>query len=296
MTTTTEIPQWFKDQFATNWEHLAQQKDSRLKDYATMRSFKGKRKGFNQLGTTTWRPLTSRNAKTTPQDTDKAKRWLNHQAFDWVVWEDEFDQDMLAEIAAPRSAEIESAVFAWNRLIDTNMALAALGTSYSGETGVTPETLPAGQQVAVNYVESGSAANSGLTLGKLRKANSLFGLAEVDENEPRVMAVTQLQLDDLLKTVEVTNNQYNAVQALVDGVVDKFMGFTFKRVNSLPVASGVRSCVAWVKSGIWYNMGERKTHIDVLPQQNHTMQVRLVGDFAATRSEEAKVVQIFCAE
>lgn len=296
MATSLEIPSWFKKQFDTNWQHLAQQRESRLREYATERNFAGKRKAFNQVGSTSWREVTSRHGDTNPTETDKYKRWLNKKLYDWVTWEDEFDQELLAEIAAPKSAEVESAAFSWNRLIDSKMANAALGNAYEGEDGTTAIALPASQSIAVDYVESGLAANSGLTIGKLRKANSLFGLAEVDESEPRVMAVTQLQLDDLLKMTEVNSADYNNVKALVDGKVDTFMGFKFKRVNDLPVSSSIRSCVAWVKSGVWYGLGERKTHMDLLPSKNHTMQIRLVQHFDAVRSEENKVVKILCAE
>lgn len=296
MATALEIPAWFKDQFDTNWQHLAQQKESRLREYAIQRNFSGKRKGFNQLGSTTWRQVTTRNGNTEPGDTDKYKRWLGKKLYDWVSWEDEFDQELLAEIAAPQSAEVEAAAFSWNRKVDDVFAAAAIGTAYEGEDGTTAIALPSSQQIAVNYVESGSPANSGLTIGKLRKANSLFGHAEVDDNEPRVMAVTQRQLDDLLKTTEVTSADYNTVRALVDGKVDTFMGFKFKRVNSLPLSGSTRSCAAWVKSGLWYCMGERKTHMDILAHKNHTMQIRLVQYMDAVRGEENKCVEILCSE
>lgn len=295
-TNNLEIPAWFKDQFDTSWQHVVQQRESRLKEYAVSRPFAGKRKAFNQLGEAEWREVTTRNGKTEPTDTNKYKRWLGKKLYDWVIWEDEFDQELLAEIAAPNSAQVEAAGFKWNRLIDYQMALAALGTAYEGETGTDAVTLPAGQQIAVNYVESGAAANSGLTLGKLRKANSIFGVNEADEDEPRVMVVTQNQLDDLLRITEVNSIDHNSVKALVDGKVDTFMGFKFKRVGSLPKSGSTRSCVAWVKSGLWYGMGERKTSMSVRNDLNDTMQVRLVQHFAAVRSEEKKVVEIACLE
>lgn len=296
MATALEIPSWFKDQFDTSWQHLVQQRESRLREYGILRPFSGKRKGFNQLGTTSWRKITGRNQETTPTDVDKYKRWLNKVGYDWVAWEDEFDQELLAEIAAPQSAEVEAAGMSWNREVDLLFASKAIGTAYEGADGTTAIALPASQQIAVNYVESGAAANSGLTIGKLRKANSIFGLADVDDSEPRVMAVTQNQLDDLLRTTEVTSADYNSVKALVDGKVDTFMGFKFKRVNGLAKSGSVRSCAAWVKSGIWYDMGERRTHMDLLPTRNHTMQIRLVQHMDAVRSEESKCVEILCQE
>ena len=48
------------------------------------------------------------------------------------------------------------------------------GTAYTGKTGSTTVTFPMASTIAVDYVESGSPANSNLTIAKLRRARYLL--------------------------------------------------------------------------------------------------------------------------
>ena len=160
----------------------------------------------------------------------------------------------------------------------------------------TSTALPASQKVAVNYVESGTAANSGLTIAKLRRAKFILDSNEVDEEEERIIVVSAKQLQDLLRTTEVTSADYNTVRALVDGAVNTFMGFKFRRTQLLPVATNVRSCYAYVKSGIVLAERGLKTHMDVRTDLSHSLQIRSVASLGATRMEEKKVVEIACDE
>ena len=166
----------------------------------------------------------------------------------------------------------------------------------TGTTGLTSVPLSAGQKVAVNFVESGTAANSGLTIGKLRRAKFILDSNEVDEEEERIIVVSARQLQDLLRTVEATSADYNTVRALVDGNVNTFMGFKFRRTQLLGLTSTVRSCYAYVKSGIVLAERGLKTYMDVRTDLSHSLQIRSVASLGAVRMEEKKVVEIACDE
>jgi hypothetical protein len=158
--------------------------------------------------------------------------------------------------------------------------------------------LPSSQKVAVNYVESGSPANSGLTIAKLRNAKYILDANEVDEEEERIIVVSAKQLQDLLRTTEITSADYNSVKALVDGALNTFMGFKFRKTQLLPLNSStdVRSAYVYVKSGVVLAERGLKTHMDVRTDLSHSLQIRSVASLGATRLEEKKVVEIACDE
>jgi len=229
----TSVPDHYTTQFDSNWKHLVQQKNSRLKEYVTIDSIEGKEKSYNQIDVTSMTQITDRSRDTRISDQAMAKRWIRPQQYDCAKLVDEFDEQLLGEVVLPTSPIIQSHAQAYARTCDTIIIGALGGTAYTGTTGTTATALPAGQKVAVNFVESGVAANSGLTIAKLRAAKFLFDSNEIDEEEERIMVVSAKQLQDLLRTIEVTSQDYNSVRALVDGALNTFMGFKFRRSQLL---------------------------------------------------------------
>jgi hypothetical protein len=292
----TNIPNHFTTQFDNNWKHLVQQKNSRLKEYCTLDSIEGKEKSYNQLDATSMTQITDRSRDTRISDQAMAKRWIRPLNYDCAKLVDEFDEQFLGEVVLPTSPIIQSHAAAYARTCDKIIIDALGGTAFTGTTGTTATVLPVGQKIAANYVESGAVANSGLTIAKLRAAKFLFDSNEVDEEEERIMVVSAKQLQDLLRTVEATSADYNTVRALVDGTLNTFMGFKFRRSQQLPLAVDIRSCFAYVKSGIILAERGLKTMMDVRPDLSHSLQIRSVASLAAVRMEEKKVVEIACDE
>lgn len=292
----TNIPNHFTTQFDSNWKHLVQQKNSKLKEYVTLDSIEGKEKSYNQLDVTSMTQITDRSRDTRISDQAMAKRWIRPLNYDAAKLVDEFDEQFLGEVVLPTSPIIQSHAAAYARTCDRIIIDALGGTAFTGTTGTTATVLPAGQKIAVGYVESGAVANSGLTIAKLRAAKFLFDSNEVDEEEERILVVSAKQLQDLLRTTEATSIDYNTVRALVDGNLDTFMGFKFRRSQQLPLVVDIRSCFAYVKSGVILAERGLKTMMDVRPDLSHSLQIRSVASLAAVRMEEKKVVEIACDE
>lgn len=292
----TNIPNHYTTQFDANWRHLVQQKNSRLREYVTLDSINGKEKSYNTIDTAVMALINDRSGNTRISSQDMAKRWIRPQQYDTAKLIDEWDEQLLGEVVLPTSPIVQSHGAAYARTCDSVIISALGGTAYTGTTGVTATALPAGQKVGVGYVETGAAANSGLTIAKLRRAKFILDSNEVDEEEERIIVVSAKQLQDLLRTTEVTSADYNTVRALVDGAVNTFMGFKFRRTQLLPVATNVRSCYAYVKSGIVLAERGLKTHMDVRTDLSHSLQIRSVASLGATRMEEKKVVEIACDE
>jgi hypothetical protein len=295
----TQLPEHYQTDFADNWEHLLQQKDSRLEGRCRKATVKGKERTFSQLGKSKMRLITTRNGQTIPSDTAMAKRWVRPKGYDEVTFIDEFDAVALGELPTPESEHVVSHASAAKRTMDEVIIAGLEGTAYIGEDGTTAVDLGSGQKVAVNYVQSGSAVNSGLTLAKLAKAKYILDKNEV-EAEDRYFVHSAKQLNDLLvNVVEVKSSDYNEVKALVDGKVTRFMGFDFVMTEllTLDTATDVRTCIAYHKMGVVLGIGqERSVKIDIRADRNHTVQIRTTILIGATRMEEERVVLVYCDE
>ena len=200
------------------------------------------------------------------------------------------DQDKLRMLIDPTSPYAMNGAYALGRAMDDVIITAALGASLTGENGSTSTPFDtSNQQIAVG--------GTGLTVAKLRTARKILLTNEVDvAMDPLYIAVTAVQMDNLLGTTEVTSSDYNSVKALVQGNVDTFLGFKFIHCERLGVdGSGDRRCIAWAKSGMHLGMwNDITTKISERADKSYATQVYVKGTFGATRTEEKKVVEIIC--
>lgn len=297
MATPLQVPQFFTTDFAKNWEYLAQQAEARLPKAVTPATIMGKRKWFNQLSTGSMTEVTERKGNTPDGDSTGYKYWIYRRKFEFVKKWDEDDEINLENIALPNSDEVMEFSMAENRTKD-DVIIAALGaTRYIGENGTDTDALPGAQQVAVNYVFSGTAVNSGITVPKLREAVRKLNAAEVPD-EGRYFVHGSRQLDDLLATVETTSRDYSDLMALKDGKIKHFLGLEFIRSERMPYnsSSDYRTNYVFQKQGVKFAEMARSVRFDILPQQRHALQLRGVSRMGAVRTENERVVSIVCDE
>jgi hypothetical protein len=291
-----QITTAFVQQYRANVDHLVQQKGSRLRPLVRAESQQAEFEFYDRIGATTAQEVTGRHQDTPLINVPHDRRRVSLRDFDWA---DLIDRpDRIRMLIDPTSPYSQNAAFALGRKMDEIILDAAFGSVYTGKTGGTTVTFPSSQQIAVDYVESGAATNSGLTIGKLRKAKEIMDRNEVDPTERRYIALTAKQVTDLLKTTEVTNADYNTVKALVAGEINTFMGFEFVRTELVRSnASSHRRVCAWAQSGLLIAVGSDIT-VDIGPRRDkrNSTQVYVSASFGATRMEEEKVVEIICAE
>lgn len=291
-----QITTAFVQQYKANVEHLVQQKGSRLRPYVRVESQNAEFDFYDRIGATSAQEVTGRHQDTPLVNVPHDRRRVSLRDFDWADLIDRTDR--LRMLVDPTSPYAQSASFALGRKMDQIIIEAAFGTVYTGKTGSSSVNFPASQQIAVDYVESGSAANSGLTIAKLRAAKEKLDANEVDPSDPRIIIVTAKQVTDLLRTTEVTSADYNSVKALVAGQLNTFMGFEFVRTELLNTdTSGHRRVIAYSKSGLLMAMAQ-DINVDIGPRRDkrNATQVYCSASFGATRMEEEKVVEIKCAE
>lgn len=284
-------------QFASTIALLLQQKGSKLADTVTPHTITGAKAAspVDFIGPVEAVKRTTRYPALTPADTPHDRPWVYPSDYDWNDLVDSIDK--LRNITDPTSAYAINGTYAMGRAKDAEIIAAYFGDRKTGEQGGTTTQHPSSQRVDVNH---GASGNVGLTVAKIRKAKQLLMAAEVDlETEQLTIAVTSKQHDNLLAEFQVISLDFNEKPVLVEGKVDRFLGFTFKHTEKLKTdGSGYRRIPAYAKSGmhlatwneITTDISQRKD-LAGLP-----MQVYVYGTFGATRSEEGKVVEIKCAE
>ena len=272
-----------------------QQRGSRLRPMVRNETQNSEFEFYDRVTSTAAVKVTTRHGDTPLISTPHDRRRNQLTDYDWADLIDSIDK--IRMLADPTSSYVTNAVYALGRAVDDEIIAAATGTAYSGKTGATAVVLPAASKIAVNYVESGAAANSNLTIGKLRRARFLLDSTEANESGGLVAVVTASQIQSLLRTIEVTSSDYNAVKALVNGEINTFMGFMFVRTERLAVASSIRKCLFWAQGGMLLGTG-MDINIDVGPRRDkrNAVQVYASASIGATRMWEEKVIEVSCDE
>jgi len=280
----------FTRQYEDNITQLVQQTSSKLRPTVLVdTNFTGEYKFYDQLGSTSMIPKTSRNQDTPSIDPDHNRRRISKQDFIHNVLFDKEDQ--LSMIIDPKSAYSQSAAMAAGRQMDDVIIAAYNATAYTGKTGSTSTSFNSDNQIAVG--------GTGLTINKLLEAKRRLDNADV-EAEDRVCVCSPLQIEGLLKQTEITSADYNTVRALVKGDIDTFLGFKFVTISTNRLVtddSSSRLCYCYHKAAMQLAIQkEASGRIDERPDKNYAWQVFFSMTIGATRLEEARIIQIACAE
>lgn len=292
----TNLPNLYARQFASTVELLLQQAGSRLRGKVDEKSgYRGEQASpVDQLGSVEMQPVGSRFSPMGRVDVDVDRRWIFPS---WSELPQLIDEnDTFQMVVDPKSKYVQNALAAAGRKIDRVLISAMLGTNYTGKTGSTSTSLPAGQSIAVNF---GAAADVGLTVAKLREARRIFMAANLDmEKEEFYCGVTATEHDALLGETQVISLDYNDRPTVVDGKVTRMMGFNFvhSELFGESLSSGDHQVICWAKSkvhlGFWQDVMtdiSKRNDLTSIPWQ-----VYLKMGIGATRLEEEGVVRILC--
>jgi hypothetical protein len=293
----TQITTAMRNQFSEDVYHLAQQKASRLMPAVTVEDQPAEFAFYDQIGAVTPVERTSRHADTPFTEVPHSRRRVGLRDFEMGEIID--SQDRLRLAFDPAGRYVQAFGYAMGRQMDQVIIDSFFANADTGKTGATSVAFPAGQQIAVDFVESGSTTNSSLTVGKLRQARQLLLDAEAaEEDEELYIVCSQREISALMRTAEVGSRDYNEIQPLVSGNVDNFMGFRFIRVapTRLPIdGSSNRRIAAWSKTGMLFTRGEGPiTNAAPDPTKGFNTRIHMKASFGATRMEEARVVEIKC--
>ena len=286
----------FVNSYHGQLEHIFQQKGSKLRGTLREVTQNSEYDYWDRLGTATVNAITTRHGDTPHNTIDHTRRRNQVIGYDSNEFFD--NQDRLRMILDPKSGYAEAQARALGRQMDDTIIAGLLGTAYTGKDGVGTQAYDTTYRIAVDYVESGGAANSNLTIGKLRRALYLLESNDaIDDGEPITLLAHPSQKQSLLRTTEVTSSDYNGIRALVNGQVDTFMGFKFIWTTRATSSGGYRQALAYPKSAGLLGVAENiNVKIDERPDKRYSYQVYSTATFGATRMWEERVIQILCDE
>jgi hypothetical protein len=288
------LPSHFVETYATNMQLLLQQKDSRFLSYVMQGNHIGTgAAAVDQVGTIETQDVTSRYPDITQQDVPVDRRWVYPQAKYTSFLIDKFEE--LQVLLDPKASYTETAANAMRRKKDDVIIDAFFAAAATGTRGGTSTSFPSAQQVGVDV--GGTA--SGLNVEKLLAGQEILRAGHVDPDEPVYCALAAKQIRNLMKEAQVVSSDFNNVKPLAEGKVVSFLGITFIPTQRLDVdGSSYRRLPMWVKSGMHFGVWQDvKTDISQIKTKvGHPWQVYHDMMIGATRLEEAKVVEIKCAE
>lgn len=266
---------------------LVQQLDTRLRSCVLVdTNFTGDKKFYEQYASDSMVELTSRYADTPVQLPDHRRRMVTPRFYVSNTLED--PKDALQMLVDPKSTYMQAKQAAAGRQIDDTIITSFNATAYIGQEGTTTQAFDSNNQIAHGSI--------GLTKAKLLSAKKILDEGEADP-EDRYLVCSAEQVEDLLNTTEVTSADYNTVRTLVEGTIGTWIGFAFKRSERLSTSSGNRLCYAWQRKAIQLAIQKDVMgRVDVRPDKNYAWQVYMKICLGATRLEEARIVEISCAE
>lgn len=253
-------------------------------------------------GERTLRKVTERFQKS-PNNIQTRIRRVGHFAAydDGEVLEDRDQAEALVNMSNPVTRSMGTAL---GRNRDDVVIAAALGTAYEGENGTTAKTLPAAQKIAKNDwsfhhgAADGDAAPTGdapLTPAKVRNAKNILDKSQIEG--ARSLLVNSDQLNLMLTSKEITNADYGMIAKIMDGEINRWLGFDWIVTERLPFASSTRKCIAMIGSTVQYRARTLKnTRVTERPDLSYQWYAYMRVQHGAVRGQDEGVVEISCHE
>lgn len=292
------ITEAFVKQFGDNIYHLSQQAGSVLEGAVTIEpNIKGKMKAFERLDAVTVQDVTTRHGDTPLNSSAHTRRWLTLLDSEWAELID--DLDTVRMLIDPTNDYVVAAAAAMGRKKDSRIITAFDATVTTGEEfDGTAAFDTTGYTVTTGYVDSGTSSASNLTLAKVRQAKKILDLSNTPKSDRHFVCGPD-QIQALLRDTTLTSFDYNMIKPLVEGEVDRLLGFQFHTTTLLPITTttNFRSCFAWHKRAMKLGIGvDVKKRISERADKRYSTQVYFCMSIGAVRMSETEVVKILCDE
>lgn len=293
-----QISTSYVQEYTAGLNILFQQKGSIMRPLCRFESFTGTRAFFDGVQSVTATPIVGRNQPTALSDTPFYRRSVTTQPYGVADTVD--PRDVIRILQDPQGTMQTVQAYALGRAFDDVIIAAALGSAWTGVSGTTEITYAtfAGTQTIGLQFGTSPAADTGLTLPKIREAARLLNHNQIPQELTRYLVVTAKQMDDLLAVTQITSTDFNTRPVLVDGLVRSYMGFNVVMCERLSLnAAGHRSVLAFAKGSLLAAANPEIT-VDVGPRRDlsNVTQIFSWGAFGATRMDEIGIVEILCHE
>jgi hypothetical protein len=313
------IPDNYRETFATSFGEVVQQKQSRMRKFATVRTgLVGTGQEISHVLPITMAETTGqRYRKVTLNDLETQTRWFYPQEFQGETGESKWDEKLLAPKVMPGGAHVKAHTAAYNRRVDEVFLNGLLGTSYQGKTGSDLVALPATQIVPVDFVHTGADADSGLTVPKIIEAVRILKANEAWNTDVRAMGIKLYGVMDSTEEARLKqqanassgdrlfSKDYDPPIYDENGTLIYWLGVNWVSLEGLLTgsvtgASGsvtAKKCAIWtsdaVELGFWQDLA---ISVDIRPDLSNAVQYLSQAMIGSGREQEEKVVQINCLD
>lgn len=288
-------PTLFAQDFRASLELGLQQMGSKLRPFVTTSTTSGAKQkvAVEREEAIEASIVTGQIQPVVPVNAAVTRRWVQPVSYDVTQIIDHFDQ--LKMLNDPSSVKVQNAVNALGRKMDDEIITAFFAASTTGETGGSTTNFDTSNfQIAVNFE---AAANTGLTVAKLRGAIRKLRAAQNDlDRDPVYCVINAKMMDDLLKEAQIIGREYNDSMVLKEGKIDSYLGINFVYCERLQTDTNLL-CPVFVKSAIHLCVWEdivtnvtQRTDLRGMPYQTYAQ-----ATFGATRTNEKKIVQVLVA-
>lgn len=309
------IPENFVEGFSETIYMLSQQKTPRLFGLSRVESQASEVDSYERISPTESNDILDRHGDTPLNNTPHSRRQVVLEDADWADLIDRKDDIRL--LIDPTNAYTLNGNAALNRKKDDIFIAAALGIARAGKKGTISVSLPDSQKIVA--VDDAGGGSSKFNVFTLTLMSAKFDAADVDEDITKYFAWSGKAKQQLLNDTKATSSDFASVKALVEGNINEFMGFLFRRSERLPVtsaatnydapdgqvdsgggsvlAAGARRCVAWAEDGMISSIGE-ELFVDVGIRRDKRMskQIYLCHSVGAVRMEEEKILEVLIDE
>jgi hypothetical protein len=308
------IPDHARIMFGTSWRDAAQQKQSRLRQYfSTQTGCTGNSITVDVQGTMEGEDVTGQRYKEVAiNDTTSAIRYIYPGEYQLATHISKWDPNTIAPLVSPAGKQTGVHSAAYGRYVDNLILTQLLGNASEATAGsASPSTvvLPAGQKIAKDFVSSGSAAESNMTVDKLIQAKQLLMAAETWNDDKAAMgaklciAINASNEAALLRSVEsglgakLFSRDYAPPVISGDGRITDFLGIHFIRTELVDTVTDgddiVALCPLWVSDCVELAFWEDMTvSIDRLPQRSNALQFLSQARLGCSRIIDEGVIQI----
>ena len=291
------IPAAYVDTFESTVRHLAQQKQSRLRNAVTEVYRQSESHMWDRLAASDYRVKTARAVSPAGGngsgaiDTTDGLTWTRRntliQTFDTgeIIGKEEIVQ-MLID---PKSAVAENLAMNMKRAVD-DVIIEAMFSDAATDGGAAA-TFPAGQAIGTTGTK--------ISLDLLLEAKEIFATNDIDPDETITLVIGPKQQRALMQLLEVTSGDFQNAKALATGYLPNFLGFDIivsNRLGNSTVQPGVGTdlyCAAFTKRALGLHVASDITaQVAERPDMSFDWQLYCQMNMNAVRVEDEHIVQL----
>ena len=287
------IPVAYIDTFEARVRHLAQQQITRLRPYVDERGDVGKSHAWDRMGLSEAAikgsrpgdPSPARLVDTPNNNTEVSRRLSLAVTYD--LGETSELEDPSQMLWDPNSNLVKAVAKGMRRAYDDEIIAAAVGSSRDED----------GNAIAFPASQNIGDGTSPITFDIITNVNEIYLENDIDVEEPKIMVIGPKQARKLLQLTEATSMDYNTRDALRQGFVQHWMGYTWivsTRLQEPDTDQIYCFSMTYDAIGLQVNM-DMHTEVAKDPGKSFAWRIYCMAVFGAIRVEDEKLIRLHLA-